>query len=631
MNKKSHASKDHNRTHGSDRYSDHKGFRNESIGQEFSKLGFNIKSSNDTVKHRPQKGPDSWKGEGVDHIRIGLDADTELGKLLHFYYDANFKHDIFGKFRTIQGFWSYLRSDSRDEAFRTMTGHFAFTSSRNIPQRAIKHVRAMVMDSAYQAIKGNAYLYNLMFENELPFDVYFFLGSGVPQRDKNADWIISGYTEIRNAIQGGTEPDFKSLCDPGLVPDDIYVSVRPTRIPESVKRAQEQARRKEQSKADAKRREERNRNKQLEAAASKKASEEADRVKRHEAHIEKVKADLKAKENREERNEFNFNPKNSFCAALPVITENADSIFLPEGRRTVRINGIAFETGFVTADVSLPLFDLTNNQALQDLGLLSDEDVFRSPPLLKQSFIEGFVPKFVTEIGSLAFADRSDQGVARMFSLPAWQKIAGRQLSGRDGHVQTVEENDGELTIRRKTRLYVKMSSIKFMGLSDPNDVPDLVNQAAFAVENTEAPEKYEYAVLELVLEMKVTFDPANGKSFRMSVGGYVSAVGASTNGVFDDTKDVVLLPELGEGYAREAYVLMGYTFTLYRGKVRAAKVKPAVAQHEPALVASADEDHEAGDVNGNRVDAEAIVGEEIEVEDDNIGNRVDTPDLATA
>lgn len=154
--------------------------------------------------------------DGINHINIWEKASTELGIALSHMSDLPFTHATYGKFRSIEGFWHYIRSVSRDDRTRMMAGYKAKKFGDSLQSHRIDDFRAVIMDANWQKVTQYSPLVEEIKKSELPFDVYYLFKDDVKVRIRPASafWLIEGFEEIRKALKENRKPNFNSLKDP---------------------------------------------------------------------------------------------------------------------------------------------------------------------------------------------------------------------------------------------------------------------------------------------------------------------------------------------------------------------------------------------------------------------------------
>ena len=169
------------------------------------------------VPHFALPPADTIGEDGVDHINIWEHAATEFGIVLDKYQDTPFIHPLYKNFRSIEGFWHYLRSTTRDDRHRTTYGPRAKQTGFKQRSERVPHFRYIIMDATWHKVIQFPAIVEEMKVNDLPFDMYH-LNNGDARmriRDMSAFWMVKGFEEIRKAIREDRKPNFDFLLDVG--------------------------------------------------------------------------------------------------------------------------------------------------------------------------------------------------------------------------------------------------------------------------------------------------------------------------------------------------------------------------------------------------------------------------------
>lgn len=153
--------------------------------------------------------------DGIDHINIYQHGETTLGQALDRLADLPFKHNVYGKFRSIEGFWHYMRSIDRDDTFRVLSGYKARQAGDSIKEQFIENFKFIIADACWQKINAYPALRDELKELTLPLDAYYVHNAAqkVWIRPTNSMWLVPCFHEIRVALQENREPDFRFLMD----------------------------------------------------------------------------------------------------------------------------------------------------------------------------------------------------------------------------------------------------------------------------------------------------------------------------------------------------------------------------------------------------------------------------------
>lgn len=153
--------------------------------------------------------------DGVNHINIWERASTDLGVALSHMADLPFTHETYGKFRSIEGFWHYIRSISRDDRTRMMAGYKAKKFGDTLESQRVDDFKAIIMDANWQKVKQYPPIIEEIKNSTLPFDYYYIFNNeeNVRIRPASAYWLLEGFNVIRQAIKEDSIPDFSFLKD----------------------------------------------------------------------------------------------------------------------------------------------------------------------------------------------------------------------------------------------------------------------------------------------------------------------------------------------------------------------------------------------------------------------------------
>jgi hypothetical protein len=154
--------------------------------------------------------------DGVDHINIYYEAETDLGQLLDPGSRLALTHSQFGVFSNIDSFWKYIQSDSKDDVVRKMYGlELKLYAKKHLNMVSVPNLKAIIADAMYQRImnKRNQLLATALKESELPFTRYFVNNSLIRVNYDSATWFVAAIEEIRAALKENRSPDFDFLKD----------------------------------------------------------------------------------------------------------------------------------------------------------------------------------------------------------------------------------------------------------------------------------------------------------------------------------------------------------------------------------------------------------------------------------
>lgn len=205
-----------------------------SLKEVLSKIKPNVKKATRQSIYDPHPvNPNSLGEDGVDHICVSPYAKTELGKALANEVPLDVRHKIFGKFRSITGFWYYIKSKERDDRCRKLVGKGLKDFTRNLTLSEVKNFRAIILDTCWMKIQQYPAIREELAKSTLPFECYFEdRSTHLRQRPNYFAWFLVGLDELRAAVQENREPNLTKFLDERNT--GIYDFVMPVKKVEEV-------------------------------------------------------------------------------------------------------------------------------------------------------------------------------------------------------------------------------------------------------------------------------------------------------------------------------------------------------------------------------------------------------------
>jgi len=159
--------------------------------------------------------------DGKTHINIDAFAQTDLGRMLVHQFPAKFEHPEFGRFRSVEGFWGYVRDRNRDDRWRYVSGMAAKRETRNQGEVWIADFHQIIMEANFFKIEQNEGIKDLFVASTLPFDHYYIFrkkdaapnNPGFPVRPQIAPWFTRGMENIRTMMKEGRRPEKPDYSD----------------------------------------------------------------------------------------------------------------------------------------------------------------------------------------------------------------------------------------------------------------------------------------------------------------------------------------------------------------------------------------------------------------------------------
>lgn len=158
--------------------------------------------------------PNTRGADGEDHINISPYAATELGRAISNEVAVDVRHKIFGKFRSVTGFWYYIKSKERDDRCRQLIAKGLKDFTKGLTLSEVKNFRAIILDTVWMKVEQYPAIREALRESTLPFECYFEdRNTGLRQRPNYFSWFLDGMNEIRLAVQEDRLPDLERFLD----------------------------------------------------------------------------------------------------------------------------------------------------------------------------------------------------------------------------------------------------------------------------------------------------------------------------------------------------------------------------------------------------------------------------------
>lgn len=143
--------------------------------------------------------------DGVNHINVYSRGKTELGRLLTNFAETPFKHPEHGWFRTVEGFWYWLKTGKQYDQLRDVLGWEAKMLGKKWPSVETENFDNQIKAALRAKLIQHPHILRMLIDNELPLAHYYVMQGSVKQAGH--EWINEYFTEVRNAcLQKGYRP-----------------------------------------------------------------------------------------------------------------------------------------------------------------------------------------------------------------------------------------------------------------------------------------------------------------------------------------------------------------------------------------------------------------------------------------
>lgn len=186
--------------------------RNETFTPDFQASGRSRpQRSHPTIT--PLPSPMMLGDDGVDHLNIWNCGETALGGFLDQRTQATFIHNLLGRFCSIESFWKYVLSAERYDEIRSLSGRRLRNFERRLTRAEVYNFRAIIMDANWQKLQQYPRWAEMLKDSTLKLECYYIYKreDGIRIRPDCGPWLISGFEEIRKAMQEERLPNFQFL------------------------------------------------------------------------------------------------------------------------------------------------------------------------------------------------------------------------------------------------------------------------------------------------------------------------------------------------------------------------------------------------------------------------------------
>jgi hypothetical protein len=143
-------------------------------------------------------------GDGITHINIAMTGVTELGRLLTHFAVTPFIHPIYGPFKSMEGFWHFIKCEDQDDLFRTLSASRAKSHAKSKNTVFRENFIQIINEANFYKIEQTPGLKEAIVDSVLPFEYYYLYGpENLQIFPKQASWLCAGFEEIRRLMKAG--------------------------------------------------------------------------------------------------------------------------------------------------------------------------------------------------------------------------------------------------------------------------------------------------------------------------------------------------------------------------------------------------------------------------------------------
>lgn len=129
--------------------------------------------------------------DGIDHINVYSRGRTALGRALSNFSPIGFELPGYGRFKSVEGFWYYIKTGMQHEELRLLYGLQAkqLGKSLEVKQLAPCVFEGLIARAIEAKIEQHPDLLTAVCENKLPYRHYYLMRGTVVLKPEH-DWQL---------------------------------------------------------------------------------------------------------------------------------------------------------------------------------------------------------------------------------------------------------------------------------------------------------------------------------------------------------------------------------------------------------------------------------------------------------
>lgn len=136
--------------------------------------------------------------DGVTHINIYSKGKTRLGIALTNMAAISFTHPVYGEFATLEGFWWFLATGMKDDAYKTLNGMESRTRGQKAEILHLSDFNERFTEAIHLRLQQNPRLLAAVKNNKLPYKHYYNYSGKIHDRTERHQWQLDVYESISN-------------------------------------------------------------------------------------------------------------------------------------------------------------------------------------------------------------------------------------------------------------------------------------------------------------------------------------------------------------------------------------------------------------------------------------------------
>ncbi len=140
--------------------------------------------------------------DGITHINVYSKGKTELGRLLSNFAETPFKHEKYGYFASMEGYWYFVKTGCEHDELRRLYGASAKAQGMRFHIVPIEddEFKTLICQGITAKIRQNPTLEKMLAESQLPLTHYLVYGSKVVPLPQHS-WQMECLEDLRRELK----------------------------------------------------------------------------------------------------------------------------------------------------------------------------------------------------------------------------------------------------------------------------------------------------------------------------------------------------------------------------------------------------------------------------------------------
>lgn len=116
------------------------------------------------------------RNDGLDHINAWSKGETSMGRQLSNFAHTPFTHPRYGPFKSVEGFWYWVKTGMQHDHLRELWGYIAKKEGSKLPIVNCTEFEDIIREGLYSKITQTHLLSERLAGSTLPICHYYWYG-----------------------------------------------------------------------------------------------------------------------------------------------------------------------------------------------------------------------------------------------------------------------------------------------------------------------------------------------------------------------------------------------------------------------------------------------------------------------